>query len=548
LRAHRVNHQTLDLLAKRRWNAGAKTSTPPTAQNGTNMQQNAGLILAKRAHLSPKLEGWVDVATERRFTFEEFNRRSNLIANALLDLGVKKGDRVALLLMNSIEFMESFFAIAKIGGVCVPLNWRLVPDELSFILSDAGATVMIYGDDFEDQVRELHARGAEGSKITEWICVGEPAEFADAYASFTKRASDAEPEVGGGDDDELYIMYTSGTTGLPKGVVHTHNTAIWACFTINATADIRYGDRSLTLLPMFHVGALAPLTAGIHKGVVSVVARAFDPSQTWTLIEQEKINTMLAVPAMLNFMLQTPRKDEVEYSTLRWCMSGAAPVPVSLIEAYDAMKIEIHQVYGLTETCGPACLISPEDAITKAGSTGKAYFHTDVRVVDGEGNDVADDEIGEIIVAGRHIMKEYWNRPDATAETIRDGWLYTGDLASRDSEGFIFIQDRKKDMIISGGENVYPAEVENVILAHPNVKDVAVIGQPSEKWGESPIAVVVREDDTLAEGDVLAYCNGKVARFKQPRGAVFVDEIPRNPSGKALKRLLREQFPGPAPE
>lgn len=229
-------------------------------------------------------------------------------------------------------------------------------------------------------------------------------------------------------------------------------------------------------------------------------------------------------------------------------MSGAAPVPVTLIESYAKRGIEIVQVYGLTESCGPACLINPEDAITHAGSTGKPFFHTDVRVVDEAGTDVAPGTPGEVLVRGKHVMKGYWNRPDATAETIRDGWLHTGDVATVDAEGFVYINDRKKDMIISGGENIYPAEIENVILSHPKVREVAVIGQPSAKWGESPLAVVVKQDDSLTEADVVEWSRGKLAGYKRPRTVRFVDEIPRNPAGKILKRVLRDRFPEPATE
>jgi len=230
-------------------------------------------------------------------------------------------------------------------------------------------------------------------------------------------------------------------------------------------------------------------------------------------------------------------------------MSGAAPVPPALIERYAALGIEVHQVYGLTETCGPACLISPEAALAKVGSTGPAFFHTDVRVVDEAGRDVEPGAVGEVLVRGAHIMTGYWNRPDATAETIRDGWLHTGDLATVDKEGFVFIQDRKKDMIITGGENVYPAEVEAVLARHPDVLECAVIGLPSARWGESAAAVVVaKAGASLDAAQVLAFCQGKLARYKQPRVVEFVDQIPRNPTGKVLKRVLRERFPGPAPE
>ena len=278
-------------------------------------------------------------------------------------------------------------------------------------------------------------------------------------------------------------MYTSGTTGLPKGALHTHDSVEWAVFTVLATADVRFLDRYLICLPLFHVGALNPLTVTIYRGGTVILMRQFDPEQIWTIFRDEQVTITLAVPAMLNFMLQTYRPDVHQPLRLRWIMSGAAPVPPSLIEEYAGLGLEIHQVYGLTETCGPACLISPDEALTHIGSTGKAFFHTDVRIVDDDGNDVGVDEPGEVLVRGRHVMAGYWNRPDETAATISDGWLHTGDIAVRDADGFVFIRDRIKDMIISGGENIYPAEIEDVLLAHPRVADVAVIGMPSAKWG-----------------------------------------------------------------
>lgn len=514
------------------------------------MQNNVGLFLTKRAHLNPDLEAIVDVASGRRFTFAEFNARSNQTASVLQSLNVRKGDRVGLLLMNGPEFVETFFALAKMGAVIVPLNWRLVADELSFILKDSGTDMLVYGAEFGETVAELHARGAEGTAIREWIQVGgeSPAPFAQDYDTLRVGAPADEPAPAAAADDVLYIMYTSGTTGLPKGAVHSHDSVIWACVTIAATADTRLKDRYLVALPLFHVGALTPLTGAIYGGFTTVLMRAFEPVKTWELMAEEQITTMLAVPAMLNFMLQVPDIDRYDYSKLRWCMSGAAPVPVTLIEQFAGLGIEVHQVYGLTESCGPACLISPDDALAKAGSTGKAFFHTDVLVVGDDGKELPRGESGEVIIRGRHVMKEYWNRPDATADAIKDGWLYSGDVATMDAEGFVYIQDRMKDMIISGGENVYPAEIENVILSHPQVREVAVIGRPSAKWGESPLAIVVRAEDGLSADDVLAHCQGKLARFKQPTAVEFVDEIPRNPTGKILKRILREQFPDPAAE
>jgi acyl-CoA synthetase (AMP-forming)/AMP-acid ligase II len=509
------------------------------------MQNNVGLFLSKRAQLNPDLEAIVDADTGRRLSFGDLNRRANRVADLATKLGVKKGDRVALLLMNCSEYVESFFGLAKIGAIVVPLNWRLVPDELAYILKDSGASVLIYGGEFAETVADLHDRDGAGADLEHWVEVGEAGSrqvFAEPYGALVEAASDDEPDIAAADDDLLFIMYTSGTTGHPKGAVQTHHTVLWACLTFKASAEMRFKDRFLNPLPMFHVGALVPLILDVYTGVTTIMMRQFDPGRTWQTIQQEQATIMIAVPAMLNFMLQVPQRETCDVSSLRWCMSGAAPVPVALMTACAENGIEVHQVYGLTEACGPACLIGPDDAVRRVGSTGKAFFHTDVRLVDADGRDVAPGEPGELIVRGQHVMKGYWNNPTATAETIRDGWLHTGDVATIDEAGFITILDRTKDMIISGGENVYPAEIEEVITGHAKVAEVAVIGQPSEHWGESPIAVVVKADETLSEADVMRHCDGKLARYKLPKGVAFIDEIPRNPSGKALKRLLREQF------
>ena len=513
------------------------------------MQRNIGQWLTKRALLNPGREAYVDGNSDVRLTFAELNAGSNRVANAFAAAGVGKGERVALLLMNSAEFVEAFFALGKVGAVVVPLNWRLVPDELAFILKDSGARRLIFGEEFMEAVTELHRRG-DATDIEHWLQVVDNealAPFAESHRAFRDAASDAEPKLGAGGDDMLYIMYTSGTTGLPKGVVHTHDTSIWGCVTIAASTYYREADRFLSPLPMFHVGALTPITLNVYRGVTSIVMRSFDPVRAWQLVERERVTIGLAVPAMLNFMLQVPNLERFDFSQWRWCLSGAAPVPESLIEACAKIGVEVHQIYGLTESCGPACLIDAENALERIGSTGKAFFHTDVRIVDGDGKECPPNTPGEVLVRGDHVMKEYWNRPEATAETIVDGWLHTGDVARMDEEGYVYIEDRIKDMIISGGENVYPAEIEKVLQTHQGISEAAVIGQPSEAWGESPFAIVVRADDALSEADVLAFCDGRMARFKQPKGVVFVDEVPRNPSGKILKRILREQFPGPAP-
>lgn len=504
---------------------------------------NVGQFLATRARMSPHQEMLYDVKAGRRFSFEEANARANQLCHALLGMGLEPGDRVAVLAYNGHQFVESFFGPAKVGLVIMPLNWRLTADELAFILKDGGAKALIFDTDFTGLAADLRDRGAVGSDVEHWVSIGSEApDFARHYERLLSQQPMGDPADLAVAEDNLFIMYTSGTTGLPKGVVHTHETVFWAILSIVNTGDIRGSDRYLLLLPLFHVGALAPMIGAVYRGNYTVILRDFGPVKVWQLFDSERIDTSLAVPAMLNFMLQVPGREKFDHSSVRNIICGAAPVPVATINAYIAMGIEIHQVYGLTESGGPGCLIIGDDSLSHVGSAGRAFFHTEAKIVDGHGDTVSEGEAGEILLRGRHIMKEYWNRPDATAETLKGGWLHTGDIATMDADGFITICDRKKDMIISGGENVYPAEIENVLMQHDGVADAAVIGLPSEKWGESPLAIIIRADAALDESAVMFFCQGKLARFKQPTSVRFVDAIPRNPSGKILKRLLRETF------
>ena len=514
-----------------------------------SVKTNIGDWLARRALLTPNREAYVDGLTLERISFAELNARSCKLANAFLADGIKEEERVGLLLENCVEFMESYFALAKIGAVVVPLNWRLAADELEFILKDSGTTRLIFGTTFLPVAEDLFARGDKTS-VQQWIQLGDAnttAHFAEEYEGLREQGEEVEPNVDIGNDDLLYIMYTSGTTGLPKGVVHTHNTVAWAIFTLMATLNVREDDRYFSPMPMFHVGALSPLTLMVYKGITSVVMHSFDPVLAWRLIEQERASFGLLVPTMLNFMLNVGDVQQFDFSSLRFLLTGAAPVPDALLEAYDELGVPVVICYGLTESCGPGSVMDEWNVLRKIGSAGMPFFHTDVRVVRDDGTECAANESGEVLVRGKHIMREYWNRPEATKETIVDGWLHTGDIARKDEEGFLYIQDRKKDMIISGGENVYPAEIENSLQEHPEILESAVIGQPSEKWGESPLAIVVRNSVNLQEADVINFLQSKIARYKLPYGVVFVESIPRNPSGKILKWALRERFPGPAP-
>jgi acyl-CoA synthetase (AMP-forming)/AMP-acid ligase II len=512
---------------------------------------NIGSQLNKRAQLNPDLEALVDIAVGRRFSFAELDSGANKAANMLAGLGCAKGDRVAVLLPNGHQFVEAFYGAARAGLMVVPLNWRLVADELAFMLCDSGATVLVFDAEYDAVVAELQQRGGgdSGTPVLHWLRVGADApDWAKDFDALMDQALTEPVSADADGDDPLFIMYTSGTTGSPKGVVHTHDSVQWALLTILTSIDFRFRDRYLISPPLFHVAALTPLIGCVYRGLTTVLLRSFDPRGIWEVLRDEQINATLAVPAMLNVMLPTYQPELRDSLVLRWIMSGASPVPPSLIASYADLGFEIHQVYGLTETCGPACVINSENALSHIGSTGKSFFHTEVRIVDEQGVEVGAGVPGEILVSGRHLMAGYWNRPEATAEAMTGGWLHTGDVAVRDADGFVYIQDRVKDMIISGGENVYPAEIEDVLLAHPGIADIAVIGIPSAKWGESALAVVVSSDTGLDEAAVLAHCDGRLARFKLPKRAVFVDTIPRTPTGKVLKRVLRDRFSFDAPE
>lgn len=510
-------------------------------------KHNIGQHLSKRAQISGNTEAFVEFERDRRFTYAQLNSRSNQTAAALLANGVQQGDRVATLLKNGIEFIETYYAVAKIGAVLVPVNWRLVPNEISYILEDSGAKTLIFDADFDDGVALVKAKP---TKVVNYLRVNAIAsdclpDFAQDYDALTARFDQQEPELQAGDDDLLFIMYTSGTTGYPKGVMQSHTGMLWAELTSMSTSDMRGDDRFQMAMPMFHVGCLVPVSQVVHRGACGVILRDIDMGEMFKSIEQEKVTITMSVPALLQFMLMAPERQQYDISSIRWIATGAAPVPVSLLEEYEAIGIVIYQAYGLTESGGPGTLLLPEDGVAKLGSCGKPQMHTEVRVVNDAGVDVApgSGEVGELLLAGRHIMQGYWNKPDVTSETIRDGWLYSGDLCTIDEDGFIFICDRKKDMIISGGENIYPAELENVLAACPEVQEAAVIGLSSEKWGETPLAVIVAAPGATPTSDSInAYCRENLAAYKVPSRYEFVSALPRNPSGKLLKPKLREQF------
>lgn len=504
------------------------------------MSTNLGLNLRQRAGLSPSLEAYVEPSTNTRLSYAQLNDCSNRCAQVLSDLNLKAGDRVALLMPNSCNFVALFYAAAKLGLVVVPLNTRLAAAELAFILSDSGAKALFYGSEFAAVIDDIKADQQHELYIESYLQTSGKGDQAN-LDSLLESVSGEEPQVMHGGDDNLFIMYTSGTTGLPKGVVHSHESVSFSALSWATTIDVRYQDRLLLPLPMFHVAALTTVILSSLRGLTIVSMPNFDPMSVWGLIKEERVNIAGAVPAILNFMRQVPDFEVFQSSHFRCFVTGAAPMPKTLIELYQQKGMAVIQGYALTETGGGGSFLLNEDAVRMAGSAGKPAMFAELCLRDDEGN-FEDKGTGEIVIKAPFMMKEYWNRPEATAEAFDRGWFRTGDVADIDDEGFVWIKDRIKDMIISGGENIYPAEIENVIIAHESISEVAVIGMADEKWGEIACAIVVGSQDKTSEKDIIKYCTEKLSRFKVPKKVIFIDAIPRNPSGKVLKRVLKEQF------
>jgi fatty-acyl-CoA synthase len=501
------------------------------------MHVNIGEFMTRRAMLTPQREGLV--CGEIRRSYRELNERANRFANAMLRLGVGHGDRVAMLALNEPEYYDMLFGLGKIGAILVPVNYRLAGPEVEFILSDCGARVFVFGGDFVDTVDSVRRQ----IPAEDFVAISdETPEWATCYETMIRGASDQEPVIAGGDDDTLTILYTSGTTGRPKGAELSHSYYFWSSVNLMATLGVQIGDSPLVALPLFHIGGLAGPPWFVYQGAKTVLLRSLDPKRFLELLGEEKISGFGSVPALLDFLKLVPDFEKYDWSSVNVILVYAAPVPVSLIEEYAASGIEVRQLYGLTEN-NTGSVLGAEDAALKAGSCGKPFFHTRVRVVDDEGRDVEPGEKGEVLLHAPNTMKGYWNRPEDTAEALKDGWLHTGDVATMDEDGYLYIMDRKKDMIISGGENIYPAEIEDALLRHPKVADVAVIGYPDEKWGEAVKAImVVKKGEELKERELIDWCQGEIGRFKIPKKVVFTDAIPRTPTGKILKRILREEF------
>lgn len=483
-----------------------------------------------------------DLQTGRKLTYGELDRRTGQLTAALAARGIGKGDRVALLAPNCPEYFELQFACGRLGAVMLPLNWRLTVPELEYILGDSTPKLLIHDRSFAAQAEALAKTRLEIDPERPDSAPGSTYERALATA-------DAPPApVPLTHDDIGMVMYTSGTTGHPKGAIITHGMVFWNCVNLGIPALITPQTVQLVVLPLFHTGGLnCYANPVLHAGGTILIMRTFDPGQALDAIADPAlgITHFFAVPAPYQFMMQHPKFQSTDLSRLQVAGVGGAPCALSILETWTGRGVPLVQGWGMTETSPAGTMLDAADAIRKLGSAGKAMMHTSIRIVDDEGRDVAAGSIGELLIKGPNITPGYWNKPEATESAFTDGWLHTGDAARQDEEGFIYIVDRWKDMYISGGENVYPAEVENVLFQLPQVADAAIIGVPNERWGEVGMAIIVRKaDQKLAEGDVIQHCLGRLAKFKVPQSVVFIDVLPRNATGKVLKRELRTQFVG----
>jgi len=498
------------------------------------MNLNIAETLIHRARLTPDDEGFVGL--DYRYSFKEVNRRVNRFASYLKQQGVLPGERVALLCKNNEHLAVAIYAAAKTGCVTVVLNWRLQVQELDYILNNCKASFLLYDEDFEGTVNQLR------DTIPVKFYVRKGGQGPDPeFESALSQQPESEPVLIGGGDDPAIIMYTSGTTGKPKGATLTHNNLLWSSLGLSHTLDWNYKDRFLLVAPLFHIGGLAPLVTNVHKGATTIFVPNFDPKAVWATIASEKITGMMSVPLMLQAMLMVARTSDVDSSSLRWVICGASAVPESLIRAYLEIGVKVQQVYGITEFSGGVTFWLHNMPLEKCSTHGKPIFYAQLKVVDPQtGVERKPGDVGEILCKGPIVFKGYWDNPKASSEAVVDDWYRSGDLGRVDEEGYFTVVDRLKDMIIGGGENIYPAELETVIMSHPSVAEVAVVGVPDNKWGEIPVAYVVKKPGATVESeDILRLCKEKLASFKCVREVRFEDALPKNPVGKILKNVLK---------
>lgn len=509
--------------------------------NRAEIEPNFAGTMLRRADLNPERTALVFEGQE--FLFGEFADRVRREAQLLRESGVCVGDRVGYLGLNHPALLETLFAAHLLGAIFVPLNYRLTAQELVFIINDAGIHSLVV----DDVSRPVLETAREGLFCQNYFSAESEAEGWRHLHSERMQADPIEAVTSVDQHDTAVIMYTSGTTGLPKGAMLTHGNLIWNNINSSMAFSGSRDDVILTVAPLFHIAGLNVMTLhSFHLGSKVVLLRNFDPGEVLQSFQQHQVTHMFGAPAMYLFISQQPQFAETDLSSLDTLICGAAPVPESLIELWGARDVAFCQGYGLTETTPFAAFLTPEWAVKKLGSAGQPPLYSDTRIVDADNRVLAAGERGEICLRGPNIMKGYWNRPEATAEAIdTQGWFHSGDIGYLDEDGFLFICDRLKDMVISGGENVYPAEVESALYKHESISEVAVIGMPDEKWGEAVTAVVaLQAGKGLTLEELRKFAEQHLARYKLPSRLEFVDALPRNPAGKVLKFVLKENLQG----
>lgn len=500
-------------------------------------------FLQRRAQLTPHRLAIRDTITGVDYTYAAWNAQANQTANYLRNLGVQTGDRVAVYAGNNMAYLDTWMACGKIGAVLQNLNWRLTAGELQALIADAAPVMLVYSDEFITEVNQLRAHVPS---VRHFVAINERAHPGDH--SFDERDSLptelTAPRPTFDWDAPWVICYTGGTTGLPKGAILSHGNMTWNSINTVMSWGLDQNDVAILNSPLFHTGGLNVFTLPlIHVGGASILCAGFDVDQVFDLIAGGDVTLYFGVPTMFIKMQQHARWTQADFSRLKLVISGGAPCPMPVFERFWAKGVDFKTGYGLTEAGPNTFWLPQEDVRRKPGAVGYPLMHVDVKVVRGDGARCAPGEPGELLIRGPHVTPGYWNNPAATAATIRDGWLYTGDLAICDDEGYYTIVGRLKDMIISGGENVYPAEIESVMYRHPAIKEAALIGVPDETWGEVGRAVIVVEPGhTLDEDALFDFLRERLARYKVPKSVVFTDALPKTGAGKIDKKALVQRY------
>jgi len=501
-------------------------------------------ILGERARLNPDSVALIHIPTRREFTYGELDQRATACAQVWIRCGFRPKDRIGILSENRVEFVDAFCAAGKSGIILVPLSTRNTAHEIAQVVQDSGMRCLMYSSRFENVVQELRSLVPIESYINLDTAGQSSSEI--SYKDCLATADSVPlPPASIAPEDIYCLLYTSGTTGRPKGVMIPHRQIAWNAYNTVISWQLRETDSMQIFTPLYHAGGLAAfLTPMFAIGGRILLHETFDPAEILRVFDEHQCTILFGVPTTFKILMETPEFAAVDFRHARWCISGGAPLPHYIISAYQKRGVTFKQGYGLTEVGVNCFAMTESDAVRKPGSIGKPMMFTQAKIVGSKGEEIEKKEVGELWLRGPHVSRGYWNNQAAAAQVLdADGWFHTGDLARRDEDGFFYIAGRLKDMIISGGVNVYPAEIEAELLRHDAVTEAAVIGVPHEKWGEAPIAFLVLQPGVqITAEELMMFLAQRLSKIKLPRQLVFVEALPRNAYGKVLKNELRAQF------